>query len=106
MLTIKLHNTKPALKIQFKDSSNAPMSLDETMVTMTMISSKGFVKIDKQIVLITDSANGRIQYQWQPNDTNEVGIFYIEFEITYKDNSTVTVPSSGCLQLQVIKHFQ
>jgi len=44
---------------------------------------------------IVDASGGIVKYDWSPSDTDTVGTYYVEFEVTKADNSVETFPNNG-----------
>ena len=64
----------------------------------------GDVVLDQQMT-ITDAEGGVVQYDWQAGDTDTVGTYYVEFEVTYSDASVETFPNNGSLPLVITREL-
>jgi hypothetical protein len=69
-----------------------------------MKSLDGVIKINEAMT-ITDADNGVVQYDWQTGDTDTVGIYYVEFQVTYSDSSIETFPNSGNEVVSVVRQL-
>jgi hypothetical protein len=52
-------------------------------------------------VSILDENEGRVQYDWQPGDTDEVGQKEAEFVVTFNNGKTRTYPNDGFFYINI-----
>tara|TARA_R110000823_G_C15904661_1_gene497241 strand:- start:787 stop:1107 length:321 start_codon:yes stop_codon:yes gene_type:complete len=102
--SIKQNDTSPSLQATLKDAQLVPVDITAATVKFHMKSLDGLVKIDDTMI-ITDASGGVVQYNWQANDTDTVGTYYVEFEVTYADASVETFPNTGSLIVSVVKEL-
>lgn len=102
--SIKQNDTSPSLQATLKDASQAPINLTGATVMFHMKSLDGAIKIDTEMT-ITDERNGVVKYDWQSGDTDTVGTYYVEFEVTYADASVETFPNNGNKVVSVVKEL-
>jgi hypothetical protein len=102
--TIKQNDTSPSLEATLKDANLTAISLVGASVKFHMKSFDGVVKIN-QAMTITDASNGVIQYDWVAGDTDTVGTYYVEFQVTYSNSSIETFPNSGSLVVSVVREL-
>ena len=102
--SIKQNDTSPSLQVTLKDASLTPINLSGATVMFHMKSVDGTVKIDETMT-ITDAESGVIQYGWQVGDTDTVGTYYVEFEVTYSDASVETFPNNGNKVVKVVREL-
>lgn len=96
-LYIKKNDLQPYYYGQVKDASGAVVDITGATVRVTMKNaSTGTLKIDRGTtgITVTDAANGKFQYAWQSGDTNTVGTYYIEFEVSPVGTGKFTVPAN------------
>ena len=101
---IKQNDTSPSLGATLKDAQLTPINLVGSTVKFHMKSSDGVVKVNQSMV-VTDAINGVVQYNWVTGDTDTVGTYYIEFQVTYSDSSIETFPNNGSLIVSVVKEL-
>lgn len=101
---IKQNDTSPSLQATLKDASLEPIGLVGASVQFHMKSVDGTLKVDAAMDVI-DSDNGIIQYDWQSGDTDTVGTYYVEFEVTYTDATVETFPNNGNKTINVVKEL-
>lgn len=102
--SIKQNDTSPSLQATLKDASQTPINLNGATVMFHMKSVDGTIKVDAEMT-ITDEDNGVVQYDWQSGDTDTVGTYYVEFEVTYADASVETFPNNGNKVVTVVKEL-
>lgn len=87
---------------------------DGTAIDLTLASSVTFymTKDGNTIADVSGSctvvsaADGRVKYTWQDGETDAVGMYKVEFLITYNDGSKVTVPSDDIIWLHIIQSLK
>tara|TARA_R110000772_G_C13235731_1_gene433187 strand:- start:187 stop:507 length:321 start_codon:yes stop_codon:yes gene_type:complete len=102
--TIKQNDTSPSISATLKDGSGAALDLSGAYVRFHLKGVDGSLKVDAA-VLLTDAANGVIQYNWASGDTDTAGTYYAEFEATYSDDSIETFPNDGNLAIKIVKEL-
>lgn len=102
--SIKQNDTSPSLQATLKDSTQTPVDLTGATVMFHMKSVDGTIKVDSQMT-ITNEAGGVVQYDWQSGDTDTVGTYYVEFEVTYADSSVETFPNNGNRAVSVVREL-
>ena len=102
--SIKQNDTSPSLQATLKDASLSPVDLTGATVMFHMKSVDGTVKVDQEMT-ITDATGGVVRYDWQSGDTDTVGSYYVEFEVTYADASIETFPNNGNKVVSVVKEL-
>lgn len=108
MFTIKRNDTLPALQICLIDrgclGGKEPYNLTGvTGVTFTMANNCGDYKIFAKTAQLISYSAGTIQYNWDPEDTNEAGRFKGEFQLLYSDGNRLSIPKNGQIQIDILK---
>lgn len=101
---IKQNDTSPSLQAILKDASGTAISLTGASVRFHMKALDGTVKVDAAMT-VTDNLNGVVQYDWQTGDTDTVGSYSVEFEVTYLDNTIETFPNNQNLTISVVREL-
>ena len=101
---IKQNDTSPALLATLKDFSGDAINLTGASVLFHMKDLSGTVKIS-QAMTITNATLGLVRYDWQVGDTDTVGTYYVEFQVTYSDGSVETFPNNGNKVVSVVKEL-
>lgn len=102
--SIKQNDTSPSLQATLKDASQTPINLNGATVMFHMKSVDGTIKVDAEMT-VTDEDNGVVKYDWASGDTDTVGTYYVEFEVTYADASVETFPNNGNKVVSVVKEL-
>jgi hypothetical protein len=101
MFVIKQNDTLPVLQAQLFDHNKGPLNLDLCGVRFHMSDSRGKIKLDKPVTIV-DEAQGIIQVEWLPGETDTAGTYFCEFEINMPDGRIVTVPNDGYFRIVVV----
>jgi len=99
-MSIKIvqNDTKPYLEFEITQEG-APVDLTGCAVKFYMKNADtGAVKINGVACSITDAANGKCRYVWNAGDTNTIGTYLGEVEVTFPDSKIQT----GYKQMTII----
>lgn len=106
---IKQNDRRPlfvvALKDDFGESTEAPVDLTtatSAVFNMRLASSPQTVKINRGSVAITTPASGICTYTWGTADTNAVGDYHGEIEVTWNDGKAETFPNNTYWEIEVV----
>lgn len=99
---IKQNDTSPSLQATLKDASLNPINLAGASVQFHMKGIDGSLKVNAAMTVV-DAVNGVIQYDWQDGDTDTVGSYYAEFEVTYTDDTVETFPNNTNKTIKVVR---
>lgn len=113
VVKMKRHDTRPFLDIKLKDSDTeyADLTISGIAVTFTM---KDFdtdvIKVSAQSCEILTPIEGAVRYVWQPEDTDTVGTYLGEFEVTYPaeepyPDAKTTYPISSALAIVILEDY-
>lgn len=102
--TIKQNDTSPSVSAILKDSSLAAIDLTGATVKLHMKSLDGTLKINSAMTVI-NAIGGTVQYDWQVGDTDTVGTYLVEFQVTYSDGAIETFPNSGNNVVSVVREL-
>lgn len=102
---IKQNNTSPSLQAILKDGSGTVINLTGASVRINMKAVGGTGLKVNSAMTIVNATGGIIQYDWQSGDTDTVGSYALEFEVTYSDGSLETFPNSKNLSVTVVKEL-
>lgn len=99
---MKQNDTAPALTATLKDDNGTAIDLTGATVVFNMRQrSDSTVKVNRGSVSIVSAAAGQVSYSWQTGDTDTVGVFDGEFEITHADSTIQTVPSKDYIKVVI-----
>lgn len=99
---IKQNDTSPSLQATLTTAAGTAISLTGASVKFHMKSLDGTMKVDAAMT-VTNANNGVVQYDWQTGDTDTVGSYAVEFEVTYGDNTIETFPNNQNLTICVVR---
>ncbi len=102
--TVKQNDTVPALEAQLLDSEGNPINLDMCGVRFHMRDGYGRKEIIRPAI-ITSAAQGLIKVNWQAGETDTVGVYRCEFQITFTDNTILTVPNDGYFLINIVQEL-
>lgn len=92
---IKSGSTAPALTATLYDGL-VPLNLTGATVQMRMRAvSGGALVINAPAVITGDPTEGVVVYQWLPADTDDVGEFEVEWEVTFSGGAEQVFPTQG-----------
>lgn len=98
---VKQNDTSPSLRAKLVDGNGAAANLLGCTVRFHMrLGFGGAVKIDNSASIV-DAAAGIVQYNWAPSDTDTVGQFIGEFEVTFPGGIIETFPNSSNIQITI-----
>lgn len=97
---MKQNDTSPAIKIECADGDDAVIPVTGASVDFFMRGSNGTVKVNGT-GSVTDGPNGIIQYDWSAGDTDTVGIFEAEFQVTFAGGEIETFPNKGYISVVI-----
>ena len=100
---IKKDDTLPYLAIQIKDSAGAAYNLTNCSVEFHMSSTIGGATKVNAAAVVTLAASGHVEYRWAVGDTDTVGLYYGEFQVTTPGGAIFTVPVKNNLTIDVIQ---
>jgi len=91
---IRENDTRPTLSVTLvSDADGIPHNLTGATVVFSMSSIIGGTpKISEAAVTVVSAINGQVRYDWQAIDTDTLGTFYGEFEVTFADGTILTFP--------------
>jgi hypothetical protein len=99
---IKSGDTSPSLIVTLVDDTETPVNLNGANVAIRMRAVEGgALVIDAPADVIGDPRDGVVSYDWQPSDTDDVGRFEVEFEVTYISGDPQTFPNEGYVTVEI-----
>lgn len=104
---IKQDDTRPVYVVPLVENfgtTNDPIDLStatSVQFFMRLQGDTGPPKVDAAAV-VTDDVNGEVTYTWVAGDTDTVGTFEAEFQITWADGGIQTIPNNSYFEIAVI----
>lgn len=105
---IKQNDRRPLFVVVLKDNIGEQ---DEATVNLTTATSAVFnmrtqagtaLQINRGSAAITNAAGGEVTYSWGTADTNTVGTFDAELEVTWSDGKAETFPNNNYWTVQIV----
>ena len=98
---IKQNDTSPALQATLKDGSGTVINLTGCSVNFHMRKiGDTAVKTDASAT-ISDALNGVVYYQWVASDTDTIGSFECEFEVTFSGGEIESFPNNKFINVEI-----
>lgn len=92
--TIKQNDTSPALQCTLQDDQGIAIDISGSSARFHLVNYEtGVVKIDSAGSIVS-AVDGQVKYEWITGDTDTVGIYQAEWEVTYSDGSIETFPNN------------
>lgn len=93
---IKQNDTSPSFLITCKDGAGTVVPIVGATVVFNMRAKDSTdMKITRGACEVVDGAAGTARYLWQVGDTDTVGTYEAEFEVTFADGKVETFPNRG-----------
>lgn len=110
VFTVKQNDTLPSLVVGIKTrgvmDEVIPFNLSAvTACTFSMIDGFGNLAISSSSASTLCASGGTIEYEWLSDDTTQSGKFLGEFELSFSGGTQMTVPTTGGIEIQVIKRI-
>lgn len=98
---IKQNDTSPALQATLKDSNDTAIDLSSASVKFHMRKVGAVTpKIDGNAT-ISNADGGVVYYQWQTGDTDTIGSYEAEFEVTFVGGEIESFPNNRYIQIEI-----
>ena len=99
---VKQNDTSPAMLATLQDADGNAINLTAASVRFHMRQiGRSDVAVDAPAVIVTP-LEGLVRYNWIAADTDTVGSYQAEFEVTYADSSIETFPNDGYIRVEII----
>lgn len=99
---IKQNDTSPSIRATLKDGDGNVVNLTDASVRFHMRTIGGTTtKVDADASIVSPNTSGIVQYDWAASDTDTVGSYQAEFEVTYGDLSVETFPNNGYIRVEI-----
>jgi hypothetical protein len=99
---IKQNDTGPAMLAILQDANGNAINLTGASVRFHMRSVGGGNPVVDAAATVVTPISGIVRYNWAAADTDTVGTYQAEFEVTYADASIETFPNDGYIAVQII----
>jgi len=97
---MKQNDTQPRMLATLQDGDGTAINLTGASVRFHMRTLGGSTVVDAAATIVT-AASGLVRYDWVAADTDTVGSYQAEFEVTYSDTTIETFPNSGYIRVEI-----
>ena len=99
---IKQNDTVPSIRATLQHGNGDPGDLINATVRFHMRAiGANNTTVDAAAVVVSAEA-GIVQYNWIADDTDTIGSYQAEFEVTYPDSTVETFPNDGYVRIEII----
>lgn len=92
----KRNDTYPDLTVTLKDSAGSAVDVSGATVKFIMRAvAESVPKVNAAMSFVTDGSNGQVKYEWLAADTDEAGMYWAEYQVTYAGGDIQTFPTVG-----------
>ena len=87
------NDTGPPIKDTLETDGSADDLTGATVAFTLWDPSDGTVKIDENtsnVTFTTDGSDGKVEYEFAADDLDTVGVYAVEWEVTFADGTVVT----------------
>jgi len=99
---VKQNDTSPFMLATLKDANEVAVDLTGASVRFHMRAvGASQVTVDADAV-VTDAEAGIVKYEWDAADTDTVGSYQAEFEVTFVSGDIETFPNNGYIRVEII----
>lgn len=102
--TIKKNDRAPSISATFT-SGGSPVDLSGATVKFLMAPSVGGTPKVNASATIVSATEGQVRYDWASGNTDTVGLFYAEWEVTYSNGVKQTFPNDNYLHIVVMSEL-
>ena len=99
---IKQNDTSPAMLATLQDADGNAVNLTGATVRFHMRAVGGNEVVVDDAVTVVTPLSGIVRYDWSADDTDTIGSYQAEFEVTYADASIETFPNDGYIRVEII----
>ena len=106
-ILVKQDDTKPPVRAQLLDANGDPIDLSNVPAdgVTFQVETKGETTVVSGACEIVNATEGQVRYEWSSSDTADAGEFRGEFDVSYSDGSTQTVPNDGYIPVKITRQI-
>lgn len=99
---VKQNDTSPAMLATLQDADGNAVNVTGATVRFHMRAVGSTQVVVDEAATIVTPLDGLVRYDWQAADTDTIGSYQAEFEVTYADSSVETFPNDGYIRVEII----
>lgn len=94
-------DTSPTLEAVLRNGDGSFPNLTGATVVVYMVDRSGVIIIDGKAATVTDVDSATVEYEWDPADTAEHGVFHLWFKVTFASGKVGTYPNEGTKLIRI-----
>ncbi len=99
---IKQNDTRPIITATLIDGDGSTVNLDGASVSFKMRKlGETVAKVDSS-ASVADASNGKVTYTWVALNTDTVGEYEGEFQVTFAGGGIQTYPNNSYIQIEIL----
>lgn len=98
---IKQNDTLPVITATLFDVNGSIVNLDGATVSFKMRQAGSTTAKVNASAAVADAAKGKVTYSWSASDTDTVGEFEGEFQVTYSGGGIQTFPNNKYIEIEI-----
>ena len=99
---IKQNDTVPSIRAELQNGNGDAVDLIDATVQFHMRAIGANQTTVDAAAVVVSAASGIVQYNWIAADTDTIGSYQAEFEVTYPDGTIETFPNNGYIRVEII----
>jgi len=98
---IKQNDTRPIITATLIDGDGSTVNLDGATVAFKMRKlGESTAKVDSSAT-VADATKGKVTYTWSASDTDTVGEYEGEFQVTFAGGGIQTYPNNKYIDIEI-----
>jgi len=98
---IKQGDLLPIISATMTDNNGVVDLTNATSVKLILKKRRSGLAIEKTASIVSPATSGIVRYVWVTNDTDTIGIYDAEWEVTFTGGSLMTFPNGGCDVIEI-----
>lgn len=100
---VKQNDVRPTLDYQLRDGNGAVVDLTGASVKFMMyLPGAASPKVNAAGTIIGAATNGQVRYTWTGTDTDTIGDYIAEFQVTFSGGFVETFPNWEHLKVRIL----
>jgi len=99
---VKQNDTSPAMLATLQDADGNAVNVTGATVRFHMRAVGSTTVVVDEAATIVTALDGLVRYDWQAADTDTIGSYQAEFEVTYADATRETFPNDAYIRVEII----
>lgn len=99
---IKRGDTSPSMLATLQDANGSAVDITGATVRFHMRKTGSSATVVDEAATVVTADAGLVRYDWQTSDTDTVGSYQAEFEVTYSDGTIETFPNNSYIPVNIV----